>query len=98
MRACRVSAATGARFYPSGNRDAEVFADPEKFDLTRNPNPHQGFGGGGPHFCMGNMLAKSQLRALFRELLLRAPTLRVGEPDLVVSNFVHAVKRMPCTL
>ncbi|MEU1994032.1 cytochrome P450 [Nocardia gamkensis] len=85
-------------FYPSGNRDGSVFSDPTVFDLGRNPNPHQGFGGGGPHFCLGNGLAKMQLRAVFSELLFRVPTLRVGEPQYLVSNFVHAVKSLPCTL
>jgi len=54
-------------FYPSGNRDADVFADPDRFDLSRDPNPHLGFGGGGAHFCLGNQLAKGALRALFNE-------------------------------
>jgi cytochrome P450 len=85
-------------FYPSGNRDSTVFAEPNKLDLSRNPNPHQGFGGGGPHFCMGHMLAKSQLRAILKELLFRVPNLNVGEPVYLVSSFVHAVKSLPCTL
>lgn len=85
-------------FYPSGNRDERVFDNPGRFDIARELNPHVGFGGGGPHFCMGNMLAKTQLRALFGELLHRVPNLRVGEPDYLVSNFVHGIKRMPCTL
>lgn len=85
-------------FYPSGNRDSTVFAEPNKLDLSRNPNPHQGFGGGGPHFCMGHMLAKSQMRAILKELLFRVPNLHVGEPVYLVSSFVHAVKSLPCTL
>lgn len=85
-------------FYESGNRDAEVFTDPLVFDLSRDPNPHVGFGGGGPHFCMGNMLARTQLRAVFSQLLSRAPGLDVGEPDLLLGNFVHGVKSLPCTV
>lgn len=85
-------------FYESGNRDTEVFADPLRFDLSRDPNPHVGFGGGGPHFCMGNMLARTQLRAIFSQLLTRVPDLSVGEPEMLRSNFVHAVKTMPCSL
>jgi cytochrome P450 len=85
-------------FYESGNRDADVFADPLRFDLTRDPNPHVGFGGGGPHFCMGNMLARTQMRAIFSQLLTRVPDLSVGEPEMLRSNFVHAVKRLPCSL
>ena len=84
-------------FYSSANRDESVFVDPWRFDITRNPNPHVGFGGGGPHFCLGNHVARLQLRALFRELLTRVPTLELGEPELVGGHFMHAVKRMPCT-
>jgi cytochrome P450 len=84
--------------YSSGNRDERVFADPYKFDLTRKPNPHVGFGGGGPQFCMGAFLAKMQLEAFFRELIFRAPTLRVGQPEYLTGNFVHAVKSLPYTL
>lgn len=85
-------------FYASGNRDERVFDDPNAFDIRRDPNPHIGFGGGGPHFCLGNMLARTQLRALFGELLHRVPNLQVGDPTYLVGNFVHGVKSMPCTL
>ena len=85
-------------FYESGNRDAEVFSDPLRFDISRNPNPHVGFGGGGPHFCMGNMLARTQLQSIFSQLLTRTPDLQAGAPELLVSNFVHGVRSMPCTL
>ena len=84
--------------YSSGNRDERVFVDPYRFDLTRKPNPHVGFGGGGPHFCMGAFLAKMQLEAFFRELIFRAPSLRVGQPEYLTGNFVHAVKSLPYTL
>jgi cytochrome P450 len=85
-------------FYESGNRDGEVFDDPFSFDITRNPNPHVGFGGGGPHFCLGNQLARTQLRAIFGQLSRRVPGLEVGEPTLVVGNFIHGVKALPATL
>jgi cytochrome P450 len=85
-------------FYPSGNRDERAFRDPNAFDVARTPNKHVGFGGGGPHFCLGAMLAKTQLRSIVGELLHRAPGLTLGEPDYLVSNFVHGVKSMPCTL
>ena len=62
---------------------------------SRSPNPHLGFGGGGPHFCLGNQLAKAELRNLFRELLTRLKTVEFGEPDLLYSSFVHGVKRLP---
>jgi len=82
-------------FYPSGNRDSDVFADPDRFDLSRDPNPHLGFGGGGAHFCLGNQLAKGALRALFRELLTRIPDFEAGTPDLLGTNFMRGVKRLP---
>lgn len=82
-------------FYPSGNRDAGVFTEPDKFDLARDPNPHVGFGGGGAHFCLGNQLAKGMLRALFHELLTRIPEFEAGEPELLGTNFMRGVKRMP---
>ena len=85
-------------YYASGNRDGRVFDDPMTFDVRRTPNQHVGFGGGGPHFCMGNMLAKTQLRAIFGQLLRRVPDLQAGEPVPVVGNFVDGVKSMPCTL
>lgn len=82
-------------FYCSANRDETVFDHPGEFDLSRSPNPHLGFGGGGPHFCLGNQLAKAELRNLFRELLTRLTTVEFGEPDLLYSSFVHGVKRVP---
>jgi cytochrome P450 len=85
-------------FYESGNRDTEVFTDPRSFDVTRDPNPHQGFGGGGPHFCMGNMLARTQLREIWRRLLTVAPDFEVGEPARLTSNFVNGVKSLPISL
>ena len=82
-------------FYPSGNMDTDVFAAPETFDLSRDPNPHVGFGGGGAHFCLGNQLAKASLTALFRELLTRIPDIEaVGEPRLLGTNFMRGVKSM----
>lgn len=82
-------------FYCSANRDEAVFDEPGQFDLQRSPNPHLGFGGGGPHFCLGNQLTKAELRNLFRELLTRLTTVEFGEPDLLYSSFVHGVKRLP---
>ncbi len=83
-------------FYASANRDERAFPDPGRFDVTRQPNEHVGFGGGGPHFCMGASLARRQLRALFGELLRRLPDLEVGEPEFLLGNFIHGVTRMPC--
>ncbi len=84
-------------FYASGNRDASVFADPWRLDVTRTPNHHVGFGGGGPHYCLGAALARTQLRALFTELLTRLPDLEAGEPEHFRSAFIGGVKRMPCS-
>jgi cytochrome P450 len=84
-------------FYASGNWDTTVFENPQRFDLSRNPNPHVGFGGGGVHFCLGNQVARSQLRALFHELLTRIPDFQAGEPTPLASNFIHGIKSMPIT-
>ncbi|ALE72160.1 cytochrome P450 [Pseudonocardia sp. EC080610-09] len=84
-------------FYHSGNRDESVFADPHAFDVTRAENPHVGFGGGGPHFCLGSHLARMQLRSLFGELLTRVPDLSVGEPVWLAGNFINGIKRLPVT-
>lgn len=81
-------------FYVSANRDESVFADPWRFEITREPN-HVGFGGGGPHFCLGASLARSMLRSIFRELVCRAPTLELGEPRFLVGNFIQGITRMP---
>ncbi|ORB30326.1 cytochrome P450 [Mycolicibacterium parafortuitum] len=87
-----------AMVYSSANRDERVFDNPYEFDITRSPNPHLGFGGGGPHYCMGAFMAKMQLESIFRELILRAPNLRVGEPEYLTGNFITAVKSLPYTL
>ena len=82
-------------FYCSANRDEEVFAEPDRFDITRSPNPHLGFGGPGRHYCLGANLARLEATAMLRELLARLPAVRaVGEPELLLSNFTHGVKRM----
>ena len=83
-------------FYHSGNRDSDVFDDPWRFDVTRNPNRHLGFGGGGPHYCLGASLARTQLRSVFSEMLRVMPDIEAGEPELLRSAFIHGVKRMPC--
>ncbi len=84
-------------FYPSGNWDTEAFDHPDRFDLSRNPNPHVGFGGGGVHFCLGAHVARAQLRAIFGELLGQLPEIRAGDPAYVPGNFIHAIRSMPCT-
>ena len=84
-------------FYPSGNWDTDVFDHPERLDLSRSPNPHVGFGGGGLHFCLGAHVARAQLRAIFGELLTQLPDIQAGDPTYVAGNFIHAVGSMPCT-
>ncbi|MCW2722994.1 cytochrome P450 [Pseudonocardia sp.] len=104
-RTARVDAVVGGQpiaagekvvlFYRSGNQDETAFDHPERFDITRSPNPHVGFGGGGPHFCLGSHLARMQLTALFRELLSRLPDLTVGRPEYLAGNFINGIKRLP---
>jgi methyl-branched lipid omega-hydroxylase len=83
-------------FYYSANRDEEIFADPERFDITRAPNPHVGFGAPGPHFCLGAHLARRELTVMLRELLTRVPDITSGEPDRLLSSFINGIKRLPC--
>lgn len=83
-------------FYSSANRDADVFDCPDEFDIGRDPNPHVGFGGGGPHFCLGRHLAALELRVLLRALTQRMPDIALdGEVDRLRSNIVNGIKHMP---
>ena len=84
-------------FYSSGNMDSAVFDRPDQFDLSRKPNPHVAFGGGGVHYCLGSNVAKVQLKAIFRELMTQVPQLEVGDPAYVPGAFIHAIRTMPCT-
>ena len=84
-------------WYNSANRDEEVFTDPDRFDVTRDPNPHVGFGGPGPHFCLGAHLARREIGAMFRQLLTRLPDIEAtDEPDRLRTNFVNGIKHLPC--
>ncbi len=86
-------------FYAAANRDPQLFADPHVFDLTRDPNPHVGFGGHGPHFCLGAHLARREIAVTFRRLLEQMPDLEVaGEPARLRSSFVNGLKRLPARL
>ena len=84
-------------WYNSGNRDEEVFADPYRFDVTRQPSPAQiGFGAGGPHFCLGANLARREIAVMFDEIRRRLPNLEItGEPAYLQSNFINGIKRLP---
>ena len=83
-------------WYASANRDEEAFSDPFTFDVTRWPNDHVTFGGGGPHFCLGANLARLELRLIFSELMMRLPDLELaGKVEILRSNFVRGVMTMP---
>jgi methyl-branched lipid omega-hydroxylase len=86
-------------FYGAGNRDPRVFDAPESFLVQRNPNPQIGFGGPGPHFCLGANLARRELAVVFRQLLTRLPDIEVvGDPvylDAVGVPLVGGVKHLP---
>jgi methyl-branched lipid omega-hydroxylase len=83
-------------FYYSANRDEAVFAGPDRFDITRSPNPHVGFGAPGPHYCLGAHLARREISVMLRELLTRVPDITAGEPDRLLSSFINGIKRLPC--
>jgi cytochrome P450 len=82
-------------FYDSANRDEAAFPDADRFDVQRSPNRHFAFGGGGPHFCLGAPLARTQLRCILGELLTRVRELELGEPEPLVGNFIDGIKRLP---
>lgn len=83
-------------YYPSANRDAAVFADPDRFDVGRTPNDHVAFGGGGPHFCLGAHVARVEIKAILREVLTRLPDVEPAGPvEWLPSNFISGPKRMP---
>ena len=86
-------------FYGAANRDPRVFDDPEGFDVRRDPNPHVGFGGPGPHFCLGAHLARRELSVVFRQLFTRLPDIEVvGEPVPLEAQgipLVGGIKHLP---
>ncbi len=88
-------------FYGAANRDPRVFDDPERFDVRRDPNPHVGFGGPGPHVCLGAHLARRELTVAFRQLLTRLPDVNpVGPPqylEALTIPLVSGIKHLPVT-
>ena len=83
-------------WFAAANRDPAVFADPDVFDVTRHPNEHLTFGGGGPHFCLGAALARLELRVMFEELLPRLNSAALAGPvRRVRSNLINGVKSLP---
>jgi cholest-4-en-3-one 26-monooxygenase len=83
-------------WYPSANRDEDVFEDPYTFDIGRDPNEHFAFGGFGEHFCLGAHLARWEMRSIFHALLPVLPKLQLAsEPELVAGSLhVGGIKRM----
>lgn len=86
-------------FYGAANRDPRVFDDPERFDVRRDPNPHVGFGGPGPHFCLGAHLARRELGVVFRQLLTKLPDIEPSGPpeylEAMTIPLVSGVKHLP---
>jgi cholest-4-en-3-one 26-monooxygenase len=86
-------------FYMSANYDETVFADPHRFDVTRSPNPHVSFGGGGAHFCLGAHLAQLEIRVLLDELISSTRSIVLEAPaDRLRSSWVNGLKRLPVTV
>ncbi len=85
-----------AMFYPSANRDESRFADPDRFDIGRAPNPHLAFGGGGTHFCLGANLARVEASAIIPEVLSRMNGLELAGPvERTRSNLINGIHSMP---
>ena len=84
--------------YPSANRDAAVFDDADTFDITRSPNPHMAFGFGA-HFCLGNQLARLELKVMIERLLARLPDLHLAVDRTALprreANFISGIESMP---
>lgn len=82
-------------FYSSANFDAEVFDNPDKFDITRDPNPHLGFGGGGPHFCLGASLARMEINLMFNAIAETMPNIsKVAEPRRLRHAWINGIKEL----
>jgi cytochrome P450 len=81
-----------ALFYPSANRDEKVFAEPFRFDIRRSPNPHVAFGGGGPHFCLGSSLARSEVQSMIGAMVRRFDVIEItGKPSWVSAGPANIV-------
>ncbi|PJN26190.1 cytochrome P450 [Kitasatospora sp. CB02891] len=86
-------------WFASGNRDEEVFGNPYDFDVTRQDNDHITFGKGSPHLCLGNLLARTEIRIMFEELIPRLASIELaGDVPRVRSNFVNGIKKLPVSV
>ncbi len=84
-----------AMFYLAANRDPDLFADPLAFNVRRDPNRHIGFGGPGPHFCLGAHLARLEIGVMFRELFAALPDIEAtSDPDILQASFIHGIKHL----
>ena len=89
---------TLAMWYPSANRDEDVFDQPDVFDIGRRPNDHLAFGGFGEHFCLGANLARLEMRSIYRHLILRLDDIQFnGAPERLTSTLIGGIKRLPIT-
>ncbi len=83
-------------YYGAANRDPRAFDRPDELDLSRSPNPHVAFGGGGPHFCLGAHLARIEIASLLGQMLSRLPGVRpAGPPAWMASNFIYGPTTLP---
>jgi cholest-4-en-3-one 26-monooxygenase len=85
-----------AMFYGSANFDEDVFTDPMRFDITRSPNPHLGFGGSGAHFCLGANLARLEIDLIFNAIADHMPDISLaGPPQRLRSGWINGIKHLP---
>jgi cholest-4-en-3-one 26-monooxygenase len=83
-------------FYASGNHDEDVFTDPRRFDIMRDPNPHLSFGGHGAHYCIGANLARLEVEVMFNAIADRVPDIqKTGEPRRLRSAWINGIKELP---
>ncbi len=98
---CGIDVKKGDRvglFYASGNHDEDVFENPDKFDITRDPNPHLAFGGHGAHYCIGANLARLEIEIIFDKIADRMPDIRPnGEPRRLRHAWINGIKELPVT-
>jgi cholest-4-en-3-one 26-monooxygenase len=83
-------------YYASGNHDEDVFTNPDKFDITRDPNPHLAFGGHGAHYCIGANLARLEVEVMFNVIADRMPNItKAGEPRRLRHAWINGIKELP---